>query len=900
MRPLEKIFYKYGLFISKYPAWFLIIPLIFTALTSIGFLKFHTQDDIWDIYAPINALSRVEERHLKDFEYPSSSHHYRIQVLVQHKNEGENLHNSKYLQEIQDINKLIVENITISDGLRNYFYHQLCGIYCEESNELLLAYLETIIELGGTETLNLKLTYPIGEAMQKQVFLGYSLGFVNYSEIEPNVVNGYRLFILYYIIDQNIPNSKIIIADFENKLTKWFASATKTSKNLKYDVLSKNRELEEQRKITLKSLPYLVITGGVLLIFMVVTLFDVPIYTSQHVEALFGVISPLMAIFTSFGLLAQLGYPFSNILTVVPFLVLTIGIDDAFLILAGWRQGSSLLTFPERIGEALSKSGASVTVTSITDVLCFAVGLFSNIPVVQLFCLYTSVALAIDFIYQLTFFTAIVVYCGKKQFRCRDVEKLKKTNIRKNNSSTSSSDGQISTKGSFLELLKRKPKIQESKLNIIMKKFVVFLHWPVTKYTTMFIFIFHLSITAYLCTKVTTEFNMENLYLRESPLTKIASTMQKFVLQESFVVNFGIENTPDFFIPEIKAVFDDMIRKLESIPKYSMGKKGTLLWTREYELLSEFVEEDEDFWSPKAIMKNFEDFRLDKKYIKTKVTSRGDEYISSFWWQISYHNMKNFMEVEELLEMRRGILKRYSNLFNVSSHHPLEKVPTESAASAPINFIQTAVSAVILMSLLVLLFVYDIGAIFSVVLSILSISGGTVAYLHLWDVHLDAVSLISILLSIGFSVDYSAHICYHYFTHVEEELCEKDVKCSQNSINLECKVTQESLKLPSNYFVGSESNISKGSTSTYLKIESTFTGVGWPVIQSGLSTVIGMIPLVFVHAYIVDVFWKTIVLVTALGLFHALFLLPVLFLIVEDISKLRKSRKNTVIDSNNH
>ena len=94
-------------------------------------------------------------------------------------------------------------------------------------------------------------------------------------------------------------------------------------------------------------------------------------------------------------------------------------------------------------------------------------------------------------------------------------------------------------------------------------------------------------------------------------------------------------------------------------------------------------------------------------------------------------------------------------MFNVSSHHPLEKVPTESAASAPINFIQTAVSAIILMSFLGLLFVMNVGAIFSVVLSILSISFGTVGYLHLWGVNLDAVSLISMLMSIGFSVDYS-------------------------------------------------------------------------------------------------------------------------------------------------
>ncbi len=104
------------------------------------------------------------------------------------------------------------------------------------------------------------------------------------------------------------------------------------------------------------------------------------------------------------------------------------------------------------------------------------------------------------------------------------------------------------------------------------------------------------------------------------------------------------------------------------------------------------------------------------------------------------------------------------------SHHPFEKVPTESAASAPANFIQTAVSAIILMSFLVFFFIMDAEAIFSVVLSILSISCGTVGYLHVLSVNLDAVSLISMLMSIGFSVDYSAHICYHFYTHNSTEV----------------------------------------------------------------------------------------------------------------------------------
>lgn len=90
------------------------------------------------------------------------------------------------------------------------------------------------------------------------------------------------------------------------------------------------------------------------------------------------------------------------------------------------------------------------------------------------------------------------------------------------------------------------------------------------------------------------------------------------------------------------------------------------------------------------------------------------------------------------------------NLFIINSHFAI------------LNLKIIAVSAVILMSALVYFFITDLYAVAAVVISILSICFGALAYLHLWNVRLDAISLISLLMSIGFSVDYSAHICYHY------------------------------------------------------------------------------------------------------------------------------------------
>lgn len=62
---------------------------------------------------------------------------------------------------------------------------------------------------------------------------------------------------------------------------------------------------------------------------------------------------------------------------------------------------------------------------------------------------------------------------------------------------------------------------------------------------------------------------------------------------------------------------------------------------------------------------------------------------------------------------------------------------------------------------------------------------------------------------------------------------------------------------------------------------SIYRSIGWPMIQAGISTVLSVLPLLFVSAYMVDVFIKTVLLVIALGLIHGVVFLPA-FLLTTD------------------
>jgi hypothetical protein len=122
--------------------------------------------------------------------------------------------------------------------------------------------------------------------------------------------------------------------------------------------------------------------------------------------ALCGIASVGMAIVTSFGLSALLGEAYTPLHTVLPFILIGIGVDDMFVIVSSFSLADKKLPLPERIATSLAHSGASIVVTSMTDFVAFAIGSSTVLPALSSFCVYAALGILFDFIFQITFFTA--------------------------------------------------------------------------------------------------------------------------------------------------------------------------------------------------------------------------------------------------------------------------------------------------------------------------------------------------------------------------------------------------------------------------------------------------------------------------------------------------------------
>lgn len=153
------------------------------------------------------------------------------------------------------------------------------------------------------------------------------------------------------------------------------------------------------------------------------------------------------------------------------------------------------------------------------------------------------------------------------------------------------------------------------------------------------------------------------------------------------------------------------------------------------------------------------------------------------------------------------------------------------------NVIQAFIIALEAMYLVSLLFIPDLVSILCILVSMISIMIGMVGSMHLWDLTLSSVTMIQLVMSVGFCIDFSAHLTHAFIASVE-----------------------------------------KGSRSERAYKACMRTGL--PIFNSAVSTIIGVCVLAFCKSYIFVSFFKTLFIVMCLGVLNSMLFLPVLLSLV--------------------
>ncbi|XP_063873774.1 NPC intracellular cholesterol transporter 1-like isoform X1 [Scylla paramamosain] len=127
--------------------------------------------------------------------------------------------------------------------------------------------------------------------------------------------------------------------------------------------------------------------------------------------ALGGVTLVLLSIGASLGFYGYVGVPATLfVIEVIPFLVLAVGVDNIFILVQTWqreprKEGESV---EEHVGRVVGKVAPSMLLSTTAEALCFFLGGLSDMPAVYAFALYAGLALVIDFLLQMTCFVALL------------------------------------------------------------------------------------------------------------------------------------------------------------------------------------------------------------------------------------------------------------------------------------------------------------------------------------------------------------------------------------------------------------------------------------------------------------------------------------------------------------
>ncbi|ETN71471.1 hypothetical protein NECAME_14198 [Necator americanus] len=129
--------------------------------------------------------------------------------------------------------------------------------------------------------------------------------------------------------------------------------------------------------------------------------------------------------------------------------------------------------------------------------------------------------------------------------------------------------------------------------------------------------------------------------------------------------------------------------------------------------------------------------------------------------------------------------------------------------------LQTALLTFLSMTAVCALFMRNFCTVATASVSIASISTGVIGIMSKLSFELDPIVMASLLMTIGMSVDYIAHVAYHFQLSSKTEIVEGKV------VDIAFKDREE-------------------------KLEHTMRAVAWPMVQAGLSTVCCVLPLLFI------------------------------------------------------
>ncbi|XP_033751243.1 patched domain-containing protein 3-like [Pecten maximus] len=813
---IARAFILYGRLISKRPWFAIIFSLVLNGILGINIYWLSHDTNLERLYNPSNSeadRNRLEAQQIFPDASGTNFEHHSLndlglygEVIVRPKT-ADNILNQTY---IEDIRKLfvIVRNITVtSDDGEVHNYESLCA---RRNGDCIVDGLYVITDAFWR---NLK-----SGKIKEDVMFGIStLGepkFINNSLVSSTGIK------LQYNLRQDSPSYKSLSKRWETQYLHVMASVALENTEIAYamsDSLSQELNDNTRGDVGLFS-----VTFSLMITYASIVAVGGNWVSQRGNLGRAGVLPAGLAIMGSFGFCSAIGVDFVNMVGIMPFLILGIGVDDMYILMSSLADAPFGASVEDRIAFTLQTSGVAITITSLTDFIAFMAGSLSVFKSVRNFCLFTGVAVALCYINVITFFLACMVLHERRVAQNRHcltcIPLMTGEESRKANKS----------KTHLYCCTGRPPKSRKEYESVFEKFPRLFLPKTVlfkpAKFGVLITYIIYLAISIWGACNLEEGLKLKNLVSPDSYYHKFSQWKHHYFdlkMLVTFVVPQHYDYSNQHTYDSVQTLMNNVKSDFKIDGRYEINWLKTMHDTGFYdrqtnETEATFVKTVHRFVNTFKAFQN--DVMFDEKI----------EKIIAAKFHLFTRNIKTSQDQGGLMVRMREFASE-SDL-NVFAFSPWFIYFEQFVAVLP-NTLQTVGVAIIAVFIITCLFMPNPKIILFVTMSMASIILGLVGFMHHWGLSLSSITMIHVIMSVGFSVDFSAHICHSFMT--------------------------------------------ADGTDRNARVNTALIRAGGPIFNGAFTSILGVVMLVFSKSYVFVSFFKVMTLVILFGAFHAVLVLPV-------------------------
>ncbi|KAK0078399.1 hypothetical protein PV325_002536 [Microctonus aethiopoides] len=839
---LNRTFYKLGFIVGHNPGYFVIIPVLLSCICITGYQRIHYEIDPEYLFSPINGPGKFERAIVEEHFKVNYSNRFSVgritrpgrfgHLIIIPKDGSNNMLRRVIWDELKQLDD-IIHNITAYHEGKSFTYEKVCARWLDEcfNNDI----LDLVHVIDSVESRELNLTFPVmfnPVTFDTHLFPVYFGGSVIDEDL---IINSVPAVQLGYFIAVDDEQQDTIGAAWEEAFLNAVGNAEDTGifKHISTSRFA-SRTLELELEANTKTIvPYFASTFAIMAVFSIGTCMMTDWVRSKPWLGLLGNISAGLATISAFGLCMYLGIDFIGINLAAPFLMIGIGIDDTFVMLAAWRRTSILDPVPQRMASTLSEAAVSITITSVTDMISFFIGIISPFPSIQIFCIYSGFAVVFTFLFHLTFFSGCVAisgYCeqgNRHSIICHKVLPLSKSTHR-------SWFYRVFCTGGVDPDDANNPidNPEHGCMTWFRDYLATALNYRSVKALVIILFGFYLAGALYGLTGLKEGLERRKLSKEDSYSIVFYDREDIYFREFPYRIQVIVSGNYNYSDPLIQEQMENLTSTLEST-SYISSPIYTESWLRSF--LS-YVNDNQDYLNisisteanfisalKELWLSSTSTFALDVKF------NESNDHIIASRFLIQAVNVSGTTQETNMLRELRRICSE--SPLNASVFHPYFIFFDQFELVVPTS-IQCMIYGALIMMLISFIFIPNILCCLWVAFCIVSIELGVAGYMAMWDVNLDSISMINLIMCIGFSVDFTAHICYAYMSSKK--------------------------KRPED------------------RVKDCLYSLGLPIVQGAASTILGLVALLLAGTYIFLVFFKMVFLVIFIGAMHGLFLLPVL------------------------